>query len=77
MFATFGQQFAARLLAQVLQQVQLLIELLGSATSSGFGDFFQPLAAMANVVNVTAGEGDRPATIQMRGNRLALVTQAF
>src|SRR5215468_8573059 len=52
MFATLGQKLAARLLAQVLQHVQLLIELLGSAARSGFGDFFQPLAAMAGVINV-------------------------
>src|SRR6185437_17050606 len=64
MFATLRQQFAPRLLAQVLQHVQLLIQLLGAAASSGFGDFFQPLATMAGVVNVAAGTGDRPATIQ-------------
>src|SRR5215472_8206821 len=64
MFATLRQQFAACLLAQVLQQVQLLIELLGAAASSGLGYFFQPLTAMASVVDVPAGTGDRPATIQ-------------
>src|SRR4029077_12086908 len=64
MFATLRQQFAPRLLAQVLQQVQLLIELLGAAASSGLGNFLQPLATMASVVNVPAGTGDRPATIQ-------------
>src|SRR6266566_2931205 len=64
MFATLRQQFASRLLAQVLQQIQLLIELLGAAASSGLGYFFQPLTAMTSVVNVPAGTGDRPATIQ-------------
>src|SRR5229473_5868992 len=64
MFATLCQQFTPRLLAQVLQQVQLLIELLGAAASSGLGYFFQPLTAMTSVVNVPAGTGDRPATIQ-------------
>ena len=64
MFATLRQQFAPRLLAQVLQHVQLLIELLGAAASSGLGYFFQPLATMASVVNIPAGTGDRPAAIQ-------------
>ena len=63
MFATLCQQFAPRLLAQVPQQVQLLIELLGAAASSGLGNFLQPLATMASVVNVPAGTADRPATI--------------
>src|ERR1700747_2041916 len=48
----------------MLQQIQLLIELLGAAASSGLGNFLQPLATMARVVNVPAGTGDRPATIQ-------------
>src|SRR5215813_9622393 len=64
MFATFRQQFAPCLLAHVLQQVQPLVELLGSAASSRFRDFSQPLAAMALIVNIPAGTGDRPATIQ-------------
>src|SRR6201984_2519483 len=64
MFATLRQQFTPRLLAQVLQQVQLLIELLGAAASSGLGNFLQPLTAMTCVVNVPAGTADRPATIQ-------------
>src|ERR1700751_6405087 len=48
----------------MLQQIQLLIEFLGAAASSGLGNFLQPLATMARVVNVPAGTGDRPATIQ-------------
>src|SRR5215469_6271999 len=64
MFATLQQQFAARLLAQLLQHVQMLIELLGAAASSGLGDLVQPLTAMAGVVDVPAGTRDRPATIQ-------------
>jgi hypothetical protein len=40
MFATLGQKLAARLLPQVLQHVQLLIELLSSVARSGFADFF-------------------------------------
>ena len=38
MLATLRQQFAPRLLAQVLQHVQLLIELLGSAPHAGFAE---------------------------------------
>jgi hypothetical protein len=34
MFATLCQQFAPRLLAQVLQQIQLLVELLGVPSNS-------------------------------------------
>ena len=64
MFATLAEKLAARLLAQVLQHVQLLIELLSSAARSGFADFCQPLAAMAGVVNVPAGTRNRPAAVQ-------------
>src|SRR2546430_7656454 len=64
MFATLRQQFASRLLAQGLQQVQLLIELLGAVASSGLGDLVQPRTAMSSVVDVPAGTGDRPATVQ-------------
>src|SRR5215470_4885772 len=64
MFATLCQQFAARLLAQVLQHVQLLIELLGATTRSRFRYLLQPLTAMAGVVDVPAGTRDRPTAIQ-------------
>jgi len=64
MSATLRQQFASRLLPQVLQHVQLLVELLGSPAGSGFGNFLQPLPPMASVVNVPAGTRDRPATVQ-------------
>jgi hypothetical protein len=64
MFATLCQQFAPRLLAQVLQQIQLLVELLGSAADTGFLDFVQPLVSMAGVVDIPAGTGDCPATVQ-------------
>src|SRR6201984_1329178 len=48
----------------MLQQIQLLIELLGAAARYGLGKFLQPLATMARVVDVPAGTGDRPATVQ-------------
>src|SRR5580704_1584891 len=63
MLATLRQQLASGLLAQGLQQVQLLIELLGAATGAGLGNFPQPLTAMAGIVNVPSGTGNRPATI--------------
>jgi hypothetical protein len=63
-FATFRQKFASRLLAQVLQHVQLLIELFGSPACPRFGNLLQPLAAMARIVNIPAGTGDRPTAIQ-------------
>src|SRR6266700_2739015 len=50
--------------ATLRQQVQLLIELLGAAASSGLGDLVQPRTAMSSVVDVPAGTGDRPATVQ-------------
>jgi len=64
MFATLRQQFAPRLLPQVLQHFQLLVELLGSPAGAGLGDFLQPLTSMASVVNIPAGAGDRPTGIQ-------------
>jgi hypothetical protein len=64
MLATLRQQFSPGLLAQVLQHVQLLIKLLGSAASAGLGNFSQSLAAMAGVVDVPAGTGNRPAAIE-------------
>src|SRR5260370_12811808 len=64
LLAPLRQQCAPRVVAQVPQQIQLLIELLGAAASSGLGYFFQPLTAMTSVVNVPAGTGDRPAAIQ-------------
>src|SRR5215467_13545690 len=64
MLAALRQQLAAGLLTQVLQQIQLLIELFGSAAGSCFRDFFQPLAAMAGVVDVPAGTRNRPTAIE-------------
>ena len=55
---------SAGLLAQVLQHVQLLIELLGSPARSSFGNLLQPLAAMTRIVNIPAGTGNRPTAIQ-------------
>ena len=52
------------LVAQVLQHVQLLVELFGSPARSWFRNLLQPLAAMAPVVNIPAGTGDRPTAIQ-------------
>src|SRR5206468_4472418 len=63
MLATLRQQLAARLLAQVLQHVQLLVESFGSATDAGFVDLAQPLVSMTGIVDVPAGTGDRPAAI--------------
>src|SRR4029077_19562455 len=64
MFATLHQKFPSRLLAQVLQHVQLLIEVLGSPARPRLARLFQPLAAMALVVNIPTGTGYRPAAIQ-------------
>src|SRR5229473_8561796 len=63
MLATLRQQLAARLLAQILQHVQLLVESFGSATDAGFLDLAQPRGSMTSIVDVPAGTGDRPAAI--------------
>src|SRR5258708_33523645 len=63
MLATLRQQFGPGLLAKGLQHIQLLIELLGAATGASLGDFPQPLAAMAGIVDVSSGTRGRPATI--------------
>jgi hypothetical protein len=65
MFATLREQFSPSLLAQVLQHVQLLIKLLGSAASAGLRDLSQPLTAMAGIVDVPSSTWDRPAAIQI------------
>ena len=58
------QQFPPGLLAQVLQHVQLLIKLLGSAARAGLRDFLQPFTAMAGVVDVPTSTRNGPAAIQ-------------
>src|SRR5258707_13700891 len=54
MLATLRQQFAPGLLAQGLQHIQLLIELLGAATGASLGDIYQALADMAGISHLTA-----------------------
>ena len=60
---TLHQQFTARLLAQVLQHVQLLVELFSSAADAGFLDLAQPLGSMTGIVDVPTGTGNGPAAI--------------
>jgi site-specific DNA recombinase len=72
MFATLRQQLAARLLAQVLQQVQLLVESFGAAADARFLDIAQPHSSITGIVDVPAdfplrnfvrcGYCDRPMT---------------
>ena len=64
MLAALRQQFSPGLLAQVLQHVQLLIKLLGSAARAGLGDFPQPFTAMSGVVDVPTSTRNGPAAIQ-------------
>src|ERR1700730_413044 len=63
MLSTLRQQFPPSLLAQMLQHVQLLLELLGATADAGFSDLSQPLCSMTGIVNVPARTGNRPATI--------------
>ena len=43
------------------RNVHLLIQLLGSTASAGLWNFSQPLTAMAGIVDVPSGTGDRSA----------------
>ena len=52
MLATLRQQGSARLLGQVLQHVQLLVESFGSAADAGIDDLAHPLGSMAGIVDV-------------------------
>src|SRR3989442_6212446 len=62
-FPTLRQQFSPRLLAQMLQHVQLLVEVLGPPAHARLPDLAQPLGAMTGVVEVPSGTGNRPAAI--------------
>src|SRR6266581_7118475 len=53
MLSTFGQQFPPRLLTQVLQHVQLLIESLRSSPYAGFPNLGQPLSSMPTIVDIS------------------------
>src|SRR5258708_8515835 len=65
MLATLRQQFAPGLLAQGLQHIQLLIELLGAATGASLGDFPQPLAAMAVIFSPSSSTRCPPASADL------------
>jgi hypothetical protein len=52
-----------RLLPQVLQHVQFLIESFGATPHPGFADSCQPLSSMPGVINVSPGTGNRPAAV--------------
>src|SRR5690242_9182841 len=62
--ATLGQQFAPHLLAQLLQDVQMFVEMFGSPAHSGVLDFSQPLVSMTLIADVSPRTRDRPAAIQ-------------
>src|SRR6266480_1918700 len=64
MFPTLRQQLPSRFLAQRLQQVELLIESLGSTTHAGLGQFFQPVGAVVRGIDLLAGTGNGPTAIQ-------------
>jgi hypothetical protein len=57
-------EIASCFLMQGPQQIQLLVEPLGSETNSGFGNLGQPFAAMPHSINGGAAAGNRPAAIQ-------------
>src|SRR5947199_10734133 len=64
MLSTLHQQFPSNLLAQPVQHVQMLVELLGSAAYAGVLHLPQPLRPMAGIVDVPSRTRNRPAAIQ-------------
>ena len=64
MFPALHHQFLPGLLTQAAQHIELLVESLGSAADSGFGQLLQPLGAMLRCVNELAGTGNAPAPLQ-------------
>jgi hypothetical protein len=56
--------FAPHLLPQLFQDVQLLVEMFGSALHSRMRNPIQPLVSMAGIVDVSSRTGNRPAAIQ-------------
>src|SRR5713226_6434410 len=64
MLATLRQQFPSNLLAQLLQHVQMLVQLLGATANAGVFDLSQPLRPMTGIVDVPSRTRNRPATIQ-------------
>src|ERR1017187_10156178 len=51
MLPIYRYQFPPRLLTQVLQHVQLLVELLGSPAAAGFPNLGQPFGSMGAIKN--------------------------
>jgi hypothetical protein len=62
--AILCQQFPSNLLAQPLQHVQMLVQLLGAAANPGVLDLSQPLCPMTGIVDIPSCAGNRPAAIQ-------------
>src|SRR5260370_37842381 len=62
-FPTLRQQVSPRLLSQMLQHVQLLVEVLGPTAHAGLPDLAQPRGAMTGVVDVPSGTRNCPAAI--------------
>jgi hypothetical protein len=58
MLATFRKQLPPRLLPQVLQHVQLLIESFRSSPHAGFADLVQPLRSMTTIVDISSRAGN-------------------
>ena len=60
---TLERVFGERLLTQVLQHVQLLIESFGSTPLAGFPDLGQPLRPMSTIIDISSRTWNRPAPI--------------
>ena len=64
MLLAFGQQLSPGLSTQVQQNIQLLVEPLSATTHPRLGKLFQPSVTVADRIDLRAGAGDRPASIE-------------
>jgi hypothetical protein len=60
---TFEQQLGTRFSTDLSQGIQLLIELLSTATHARFRELFQPRMTAAGGIYLCAGAWNRPATV--------------
>ena len=64
MFPALGQKLRSQVAPQGLQSIQLLIEQLGSPAHPGLWNLVQPFLPIARAIDLGAGTGNAPATIQ-------------
>src|SRR5260370_16519784 len=64
LFPALGQKLGSYLSPQGLQSIQLLIEQLRAAAHPGLRDFVQPFLPIAWGIDLGAGTGNAPASVQ-------------